>query len=175
MTDHPHTSQALKECEQKFLNAFRGSPLILTLTNAEDHRYIEVNDTFLRISGWTREEVIGRTPFDLNIWMDPSQRFAFVARLLAGGIVRNLDVHARLKNGEPWTGSGSAALIEISGENCVLSLIADITHLKRAEEATQAAELLSRMGRRLISAQEEERAAIAGELHDMSTGLSCSG
>ena len=85
----------------------------------------EVNDTFLRISGWTRDEVIGRTPFDINIWRDPSQRLAFVARLLAGGIVRNLEVHARLKNGESWTGSGSAALIEINGETCVLSITAD--------------------------------------------------
>lgn len=67
MTEPADIKQELKECERKFLNAFQGSPLALTLTSAIDHRYIEVNDTFERISGWSREEVIGRTPFDIEI------------------------------------------------------------------------------------------------------------
>ena len=157
---------ALNECERKFLNAFRASPLVLTLTSAVDHRYIEVNDTFERISGWSREEVIGRTPFDIDIWVDHSERIAFVRRLLAGDTVRNLEVHARLKNHELWTGSGSAALIEIDGETCILSLIAGIADLKRAEEATQVAERLSHVARRLIQSHEEDNSAIARELRD---------
>ena len=166
MTEHTDIKEALKECERKFLDAFRGSPLVLTLTSAGDHRYIDINDTFERISGWNRDEVIGRTPFDIEIWVDPGERVAFVRRLLSGGSVRNLEVHARLKNGEHWTGSGSAALIEINGETCVLSFIADITDRKRASEAEQVAERLSRMGRRLIQAHDEERATIARELRD---------
>jgi PAS domain S-box-containing protein len=166
MTERADIKHALKECERKFLNAFRESPLALTLTSAIDHRYIEVNDTFERISGWSREEVIGRTPFDIEIWVDPSERIAFVRRLLAGDTVRNLEVHARLKHHELWTGSGSAALIEIHGETCVLSLIAGIADLKRAEEAKQVAERLSHMARRLIQSHEEEHAAIAQELRD---------
>ena len=156
MPEDTHTQQALKECERKFLHALRESPLVITLTGAVDHRYIEVNDAFERISGWTREEVIGRTPFDIDIWVDPSQRVALVKRLLSGGIVRDLEIHARLKNRELWTGSGSAALIEVGGETCVLSFVSDITDRKRVEQATQAGERLSVMGRRLIQAQEEE-------------------
>ena len=166
MTTHTDLKEVLNECEEKFLDAFRGSPLALTLTSASDHRYIEVNDTFERISGWNRDEVIGRTPFDLEIWVDPGERVAFVRRLLSGGSVRNLEVHARLKNGELWTGSGSATLLEINGETCVLSFIADITDRKRAEEAERVAERLSYMGHGLIQAHEEERAAITRELHD---------
>jgi PAS domain S-box-containing protein len=166
MAEHADVKQALKECERKFLNAFQASPLALTLTSAIDHRYIEVNDTFERISGWSRGEVIGRTPFDIDIWVDPSERTAFVGRLLAGGTVRHLEVRARLKNHELWTGSGSAALIEINGEPCVLSLIAGIANLKEAEEAKQVAERLSHVARRLIQSHEEEHKAIAGELRD---------
>ena len=95
---------ALEECEKKFLNALRECPLAVTLTSAIDHRYIEVNDTFERMSGWSRNEIIGRTPFDIDIWVDPSQRVTFVKHLLAGGTVRNLDVRARLKNREVWIG-----------------------------------------------------------------------
>jgi PAS domain S-box-containing protein len=172
MTEHADIKQALKECERKFLNAFQGSPLALTLTSAIDHRYIEVNDTFERISGWSREEVIGRTPFDIDIWVDPSERIAFVRWLLAGGTARNLEVHARLKNHELWTGSGSAALIEIDGETCVLSLIAGNADLERAEEAKQVAERLSHMARRLIQSHEEQHTAIARELRDYVERLS---
>ena len=166
MTEHEQIEGQLKECERKFLNALQECPLAVTLTSAIDHRYIAVNNTFERISGWKRNEVIGRTPFDIDIWVDPSQRAAFVKRLLSGGTVRNLDVHARLKNREVWIGLGFAALIEINGETCVLSLISGITDFKGAKEAKQAEVTLSSMARRLIHAQDEERASVARELHD---------
>jgi PAS domain S-box-containing protein len=166
MTQREQIKEALKKCEKKFLKALEECPLAVTLTSAIDHRYIEVNGTFERISGWNRNEVIGRTPFDIEIWVDPSHRVSFVKQLLSGGIVRNLDVHARLKNREVWIGLGYAALIEINGEACVLSLIEGVTDVKEAEETKQAEVTLSNMARRLIQAQEEERVHIARELHD---------
>jgi PAS domain S-box-containing protein len=177
MPEYHQIEEALKECEEKFSKAFRESPLILTLTRAKDHRYIDVNDTFERITGWNRDEVIGRTPFDLAIWVDPSQRLDFVKRLLAGDTVRNLEVRARMKDGKIRTISGSAVLIKIKDETCVLSLIADITGLKtaeeakrlaeqQAEEANRVAERLSSMARKLIQAHDDERASIAQELHN---------
>jgi len=171
MAEHEQIEGQLKECERKFLNALQECPLAVTLTSAIDHRYIEVNNTFERVSGWKRNEIIGRTPFDIDIWVDPSHRVALVNRLLSGGTVRNLDVHARLKNRDVWVGLGYAALIEIKGETCVLSLIAGITDFKGAEEAKQAEVTLSNMARRLIQAQDEERASVAHELHDYVDGL----
>jgi len=166
MTEPKRIEDALKECQEKFLNLFRGSPLWLTLSRAKDYRYVDVNDTFERVTGWTRDEVINRTPFDIGLYVDPSERVALVKRVLAGEIVRNLEIHLRIKNGEIRIGSGSASLIEIDGERLVLILVADLTDLKRAEEAEQAADRLSRMGQRLMKANEEERKAIARELHD---------
>jgi signal transduction histidine kinase len=118
------------------------------------------------VTGWKRDEVINRTPFDIGLYVDPGERIALVKRVLAGEIVRNLEIRARMKNGEIRTGSGSASLLVINGERFIVLLVADITDLKRAEEAKQAADRLSRMGRRLIQANEEERQAIARELHD---------
>jgi PAS domain S-box-containing protein len=171
MTEHEQIEGQLKECERKFLNALQECPLAVTLTSAIDHRYIEVNNTFERVSGWKRNEVIGRTPFDIDIWVDPSHRVAFVKRLLSGDTVRNLAVQCRLKNREVWIGLGFAALIEINGETCVLSLISGITDFKGAEETKQAEVTLSSMARRLIRTQEEERASVAHELHDYVDGL----
>jgi PAS domain S-box-containing protein len=126
--------KALEQSEEKFSKAFRQSPMALTLTSAKDHRYIDINNTFVEITGWKRDEVIGRTPFDIGIWVDQGQRRDLIRRLLSGGVVRNLELRFRTKNGEVRTGLGSAELIEISGEPCALSVIADITDLKRAEE-----------------------------------------
>ena len=166
MTERQQIEEALKKCEDKFLKTFRESPLSLTLSSATDHRFLEVNETFERISGWTRSEVIGRTPFDIEIWVDPSQRIDVVKRLFSEGTVRNFQYLARMKNRDVRTILGNAALVEINGETCVLGLTADVTDLKRAEEAKQAEAALSGMARRLIQAQEKERSGIARELHE---------
>ena len=149
-----------RKTEEKFSKAFQQSPLAFTITTAKDHRYLEVNDTFERHSGWRRDEVIGRTPSDIKIWVDPNQRFGFIEQLAAKGCVRDLEVKFRTKDGQIRTGLGSAELIYVNGEQCVLSVIADITERKMAEEA------LASVSRRLIGAQEQERMRIARELHD---------
>jgi PAS domain S-box-containing protein len=149
-----------RKTEEKFSKAFRQSPLAFAITTTKDHRYVEVNDTFERHSGWRRDEVIGRTPLDIGIWVDPNQRFAFIEQLVAKGRVQELEIKFRTKDGQIRTGLGSAELIEIDGEPCALSVIADVTERKMAEEA------LASMSRRLIEAQEQERTRIARELHD---------
>jgi PAS domain S-box-containing protein len=165
VTENKPIEQALRECEEKFSKAFRQSPLALMLTSADSHRYLDVNETFERLTGWRRDEVIGRTPFDIEIWVNPSQRLDFVKTLLSGGVVRDLEIRVRMKNGEVRTGLGSAELIEINGEQCVLG-VAALTDLKPAQEAEQLADRLSSMVRKLIQAHDEERTAIAQQLHD---------
>ena len=134
--------------------------MALTLTSAKNHRYLDVNETFERRTGWRRDEVMGRTPFDLGVWVDPTQRVEFVKRILAEGAVRDCEVHYRCKDGAQRMGLGAGELIEIGDERCILSVVADITDRKRAEEA------LSGMNRKLIEAQEQERTRIARDLHD---------
>jgi PAS domain S-box-containing protein len=112
----------------------------LTITTARENRYVDVNETFLEKTGWKREEVIGRTASDLGLWVDPEERVALVNRLLGGDVIRNVEFRARMRNGEVRTNSRSAELIEIDGELCVLSVTADITHLKRAEETLRESE-----------------------------------
>jgi len=140
ITSRKAAEEALRKSEEKFSRAFRESPLGFTLTSTKDHRYIEVNETFERMTGWSREELIGRTPFDLEIWVDPGKRIEFVQRLLAEGSIRNLEVSFRTKGGEVRTSLGSGELIEIGGEPCALSVIEDITERKRAEEALRESE-----------------------------------
>jgi PAS domain S-box-containing protein len=140
ITDRKQAHEALIKSEEKFSKAFRESPMALTLTSVRDHRYLDVNETFEQVTGWSREEVISRNPFDINIWVDPAQREEYVKRTLAKGGVRNWEVRYRCKNGEQRVGLGSGELIEIDGETCLLSAIIDITDRKQTEEALRQKE-----------------------------------
>jgi PAS domain S-box-containing protein len=162
---HKQIEEALKESEEKFAKVFGANPLVVTLTSAKNDRYIEVNETFERTTGWRRDEVIGRTPYELGIWVDPRQRADLVNKLLSGATVRNLGVRVRMKNGDTRTGIGSAELIEIEGEPCVLSVATHLTDAIDVTERTAAKDALSKASQRSIEAQEDERASIARELH----------
>ena len=154
------TEAELRESEEKFSKSFRHSPLAVTITNIHDARFIEVNEAFERYTGWKRDEVLGRTPFDIHLWESPEQRLALREQLLGTGNVRDLEFKVRRKDGQILTALGSAELIEVNGEPCVLSVAADISERKMAEEA------LAGVSRQLIEAQEAERTRIARELHD---------
>ncbi|HTT17315.1 MAG TPA: PAS domain S-box protein [Candidatus Sulfotelmatobacter sp.] len=149
-----------RKSEEKFAMAFRESPLAISIVNLKDGHYVEVNDTFEVQTGWKRDEAIGRTPLEINLWVHPDQRTAFTRELQEKGTVRDLEVKLRRRDGQIRTSLGSAEIIEVHGEPCVLSVFADISERKLAEEA------MSSFSRRLIEAQEAERTRIARELHD---------
>jgi len=140
ITERKQMEEAVAKSEEKFSKAFRQSPLAFALISTNDHYYLEVNDTFERITGWRCDEVIGRTSLDIEIWADPAQRTAFVQRLLAEGTVREFEASFRTKDGRVRAVLNSAELIEVHGERCALWVIADITEVKQAEEARQASE-----------------------------------
>jgi PAS domain S-box-containing protein len=134
------TQTELRESEEKFSKAFQRSPLSFTLASLVDYRFVEVNETFERYTGWKRDEVIGRTPLEIKFWVDINQRSRFIEQLRAQGAVRNMEILFRRKDGQVRTGLVSSELIEVNGESCALSLIADVTEAKRAEEARRESE-----------------------------------
>jgi PAS domain S-box-containing protein len=154
------TEAELIRSEEKFSKSFRQSPLAISIASTKDGCYIDVNKTFEQQTGWCRDELIGRSPSDINLWVDPHQRSRFMEQLLAEGNVRDLEVRIRRKDGQTRTTLGSAELIEVNGKPCTLSVIADVTERKQAEEA------LASLSGRLIEAQDEERKRIAREIHD---------
>ena len=154
------TEAELIRSEEKFSKSFRRSPLAISIASTKDGCYIDVNETFEQQTGWCRDEVIGRSPSDINLWVDPHQRSLFIQKLLAEGSVRELEVRIRRKDGQIRTTLGSAELIEVNGKPCTLSVIADVTERKRAEEA------LASLSGHLIETQDEERKRIAREIHD---------
>lgn len=127
--------KALQTSEKKFALAFGASPNWIAIARLSDGRYIEVNDAFLRTTGYTRGEVIGYTSTDLGIWEDPEQRELLVQRLREEGQVRNQEVNFRTKAGEPLVVLWSAERIELDGEECIIAINQDITERKQWEES----------------------------------------
>ncbi|HEY9738139.1 MAG TPA: ATP-binding protein [Trichocoleus sp.] len=121
-----------KRAEEKFAKAFRASPSPITLTSLTDGQFLEVNPSFLRLSGYSREEVIGQRPADLHLGPDVASSEG-MAELTAAGVLHNREVELRTKSGEKRTLLLSVEMVDIAGRPCALSVANDITERKRLE------------------------------------------
>ncbi|HZB44723.1 MAG TPA: PAS domain S-box protein, partial [Pyrinomonadaceae bacterium] len=133
ITERKQAEQRLRETEERFAKAFASSPLALTITSLKTGRLLEVNETFTRLSGYARDEAVGRTTLELGLWAEPAEREAELAALAERGEVRNVEYRFRMRDGSEMTGLLSAEQIEIGGEPCALTVIEDITEQKRGE------------------------------------------
>ncbi len=138
ITAQKKAEAALRQSEEKFSMIFRSSPDWIAISGLMDGRLIDVNDAFLRITGYTREEVIGKTSGELGLWLDPEERERVVRLLRERGQIRDHEATFRLKSGEVRTFLRSAELIELEGEPCVINVSRDITDRKRSEEEIRA-------------------------------------
>ncbi|MDB9315041.1 GAF domain-containing protein [Spirulina sp. CS-785/01] len=125
----------LRTSQEKFTKAFRSSPHPISLKTYGESRYLEVNDNFLTLYGYQREEVIGKTVEELNLWVNPQQHEIFKQYLQEKGMIRNLEVKHRRKSGQILTMLLSAEIMDIYGESCVLVTGNDITDRHQREEA----------------------------------------
>lgn len=136
----PQRSTASAVGEELFAKVFRLSPHPIGITELETGCCLEVNEACLEIFGFRREEVIGQTTLMLRIWPDPQERVRFIDRLKSEGMVRNLEVSMRMKDGERRQFIISTDLITLGGTRCLLTIGNDITERKQAEEALRQSE-----------------------------------
>lgn len=126
--------------QEKFERIFQASLDAVAINSYPDGRYLDVNAEFLRISGYERCEIVGRTPLEVGLWQDREQLRRVIRELEARSEIRNFSGDFRMKGGDVVTALFSATLVTIGEQRCVLSFVRDVTEIKRAEEALRASE-----------------------------------
>ena len=130
----------LRQSEDRFSKAFHANPNPMSITTLDDGRYLDVNDLLLKDTGYTRQEMVGRTTLELGLW-DDQKDLATVTKLLnTRGSIHNMEACFRTKAGRVKVGLFSAEVIDLDGRKCVLASLNDITEHKRAEEELHASE-----------------------------------
>jgi PAS domain S-box-containing protein len=177
ITERKRGEEALRLSEQKFAKAFASNLAGLALTRLADGTFLEVNDTWLKLFGYRREEVIGRSvQQELRIWRRLEDRAPFVQELREKGSLREWELELVRKSGEVFVGQASVQVLSVQGEEVILATVLDITERKRAREAlARSREELERLVRERTAKLQEMVAEL--ELfsytitHDMRTPL----
>ena len=140
ITARKNAELALRKSEDLFSKSFHGSPVAMIMSSLRDHRYIDVNESFERQSGYRRQEIVGRTPHEMMFLANPQDSARFAEILRADGKIQNLECAFRTRWGERRLGLFSVEIVEIAGERCLLTVAEDITDRKRAAEALRFSE-----------------------------------
>jgi PAS domain S-box-containing protein len=144
ITARVRAESALRETERRFAQAFHANPLPMSITSLPDGRHLDVNEAALRHSGYTREEMLGRTTPDLGFWAAPAQRDELIRLLDAEGRAHDFEVTFRTKDGRHRQLLVNSEVVMYGGERAVLSVSLDITDRKEAETQQRNAERRAR-------------------------------
>jgi PAS domain S-box-containing protein len=143
VTNISRRKQAQREraqSEERFAKMFKASPLWVSLSTLEDGTYLDVNDAFSKITGYSRQEVMGKTSTETGLWPDPARRRAAVEQIERLGSLRDFHIDYRTKSGEIRHALWSAERLQLQGQDCMISVLRDITDRIKAQEALKKSE-----------------------------------
>lgn len=132
------TISELKESEEKFQTAFQTSAAGIAITRLSDATYLDVNDAFIQLTGFSKEEVLHHSSKELGMVTNISKREEILTQIREKGFAKNFEMTIRAKTGKEFTILASVETIVLKGERCALNIIYDITDRKIAEEQLAA-------------------------------------
>lgn len=144
--ERKQVEKALRRSEEKFAAAFRLSPEAITISSLVDGRILEINDSWLRLMGYEREEVLGKNSWELGLWVDEELRNKVMGMAQEQKTVHNMEVQFKVKDGHIIDTLCSFSMIIIDDEPCILFLTSDISERKRLEEEMLKASKLESLG-----------------------------
>jgi PAS domain S-box-containing protein len=161
LAEQKQHEEAMRLSEERFHKVFHTSPYALTITSLKSGEFIDANECCLKMHGYRREEFIGRTALDLNLWVDMDVRAKYYRELEEKGFALNHEIKSYKKSGEIFEALFSGVVINLNGEQCVSVVKTDITELRQYQRE------LSRLnGLNLIG---EMAAGIAHEIRNPMT------
>lgn len=140
ITERKQAEEARLESEERFRLTFQTSPDAINVNRLSDGLFLDINDGFTQLTGFTRADVIGKTSLEINIWQNPADRQELVRGLLEKGYYENLEAQFRRKDGSLTTALMSARVTRIQGLPAIISITRDIAERKRTEEALRESE-----------------------------------
>jgi len=140
ITERRKAEAAVRESEERFSKAFLASPDSLVISRVADGLIIEVNDSFAKLAGYQRDELVGKSTLPLGLFADPRDRQRMVALLKEQNYVSDFEFWMKRKSGDIRLMRFSAEPLELRGEYCWLTIGHDITEGKQAEEALRKSE-----------------------------------
>lgn len=146
ITERMQSEEILRESNERFSTAFNHAPVMMTISNMEDGVYLDVNQVFLEVSGFSREEVIGRTSIDLG-WITEADRATLKEKLLKDGNVRDMDLILHAKSGRPVLCKYWGEIINSGGQRQLLSIALDVTEHRSVEQQLVQAQKMESVGR----------------------------
>lgn len=157
-TEGKNTLEQLKSSEERFLRAFHSSSSIMFIRRLSDYTFIDVNNSFETIIGYSRQEVIGFSEADIKLWEISEEALTSLREtLLLQGSLRNIEVKIRTKKGEVHTVIASSDLIESDREKFVFTVAHDITELRKLEQEVARLDRLNSMAQLAASISHEVR------------------
>jgi PAS domain S-box-containing protein len=140
INDRKKAEVALRESEEKFSKAFAISPDLILITQKDDGLILDVNDSFIRQTGYTRQELLGSSLSECNLWAQPGERGRLLGIMETQGSLVNDETQFRCKSGEIRVMSIFAQTIDLDGKACIFSIYHDITDQKVNEATRKQAE-----------------------------------
>ncbi len=134
ITERKRMEKALRESEEKYSKAFVSSPAMVAITTLKEGKFVEVSDSWIQTTGYSRKEVIGKDTISLNAWANPKDRVRMLRILKEQGRVNKEEFNFHMKSGVIRTWLFSAEPITFGGEECLLGVSIDITERKQAEK-----------------------------------------
>ena len=141
VTDKKKADEELRNSEEKFSKIFLSSPDAITISRLSDGVLVDFNEVFEMRSGYAREDAIGKTTKELNLWVDPEDMDNFAQVLKKEGRVRDLEVSILNKSGQRGADLLSAEVIELHGEPHIIAIARNIDERKRAEQSAHLASI----------------------------------
>jgi diguanylate cyclase (GGDEF)-like protein/PAS domain S-box-containing protein len=172
ITERKKREEETRKLEERFSIAFRASPAGLTITTLADGKFVDVNESYLRMLGYDRKEVIGHTAVELNM-LSAEERAKPVQQLRKQGRIRNIELQLQAKSGQLFNVLFSSEQIELNGVDCILTIIMDITDRKQAEQKISRlnAELEAKVALRTMELAEANKQLHQLSILDELTGL----
>ena len=145
IAERKQAQETLRLSEEKFSKSFENAPLIMAITAVEDGTFLDVNTKFLELSGWKREEVLGKSSTGIG-WVTEEDRSAFLETLKEQGHVSGLELSLHSKVGRVIKSEYYCENITVDGRQRLLSIAFDVTERLKLEEQLRHSQKLEAVG-----------------------------